>query len=307
MLISGGLSDVMDRKMLLLGTFFVQTFCTFLSAYVDNFQQLLALRILIGVLGAVSGPCSYGLLTDWVPPEQRTMAYALYALGVQIGQPLSEINYGIIEWLGWRDAFNFLALQGFVCLVFCVVVFEEPDRGRFDIQHSVKNSQDDATIMDASHGYDLSEAPTHKRLTIDQKEMDESPFESVKEYFDALYELYMNEAANWIMLAACLRTQQGIAMGIFTGQFFMLYPDYTYEFNLVSTVAGLIGAFACTLGTSIYCDMYDNYDYMTKAKICIYTTLISIPSCCLMYMCTDNFWVSAFGLFVETMLSSAWS
>ena len=69
----------------------------------------------------------------------------------------------------------------------------------------------------------------------------------------------------------------------------MLYPDYTYEFNMVSTVAGLIGAFACTLGTSIYCDMYDNYDYMTKAKICIYTTLISIPSCCLMYMCTDNF------------------
>ena len=71
--------------------------------------------------------------------------------------------------------------------------------------------------MDASHGYDLSEAPTHKRLTIDQKEMDDAPFESVKEYFDALYELYMNEAANWIMLAACLRTQQGIAMGIFTG------------------------------------------------------------------------------------------
>ena len=37
MLISGGLSDWMDRKLLLLGTFFVQTFCTFLSAYVDNF------------------------------------------------------------------------------------------------------------------------------------------------------------------------------------------------------------------------------------------------------------------------------
>lgn len=82
MLISGGMSDWMNRKLLLLGTFFVQTFCTFLSAYCDNFQQILALRIMIGVLNAVSGPCAYGLLSDWVPPEQRTMAYAIYALGV---------------------------------------------------------------------------------------------------------------------------------------------------------------------------------------------------------------------------------
>lgn len=85
MLISGGLSDVWPRKAMMLGTFAVQTFCTFLSAYCDNFHQLLMLRILIGVLNAVSGPCAYGLLTDWVPPENRTMAYAWYALGVQIG------------------------------------------------------------------------------------------------------------------------------------------------------------------------------------------------------------------------------
>lgn len=38
MLISGGLSDWMPRKGLMLGAFFVQTFCTFLSAQADNFQ-----------------------------------------------------------------------------------------------------------------------------------------------------------------------------------------------------------------------------------------------------------------------------
>lgn len=108
MLISGGVSDVLPRKSMMLGTFAVQTFCTFLSAYVDNFNQLLMLRILIGVLNAVSGPCAYGLLTDWVPPESRTMAYAWYALGVQLGQPLCDINYSIIEWLGWRDTFTFM-------------------------------------------------------------------------------------------------------------------------------------------------------------------------------------------------------
>ena len=165
MLISGGLSDWMNRKALLLGTFFVQTFCTFLNAYCDNFQQMLTLRILIGVLNAVSGPCAYGLLSDWVPPEQRTMAYALYALGVQFGQPLSELNNPLIAELGWRDSFNFLALQGFVVLVLCVLIFEEPERGRFDIQHSVAN---EGTMRGGEHsidggiGYDLTMAATHK-------------------------------------------------------------------------------------------------------------------------------------------------
>ena len=87
----------------------------------------------------------------------------------------------------------------------------------------------------------------------------------------------------------------------------MLYPENVYEYNMAQTIAGLFGAFFCTLGVSVYCDMYDNYDYMTKAKLCIYTTLASIPCSCLMYLCTDNFYVSVTGLFVETMLSSAWS
>lgn len=87
----------------------------------------------------------------------------------------------------------------------------------------------------------------------------------------------------------------------------MLYPDNMREYYYINTVAGLIGAFFCTLITAVVCDMYDAYDYMIKAKFCIYTTLISIPSCCLMYLCCDNFWVSATGLFMETMCASAWS
>jgi len=60
------------------------------------------------------------------------------------------------------------------------------------------------------------------------------------------------------------------------------------------------------MGTAVICDMYDNYNYMTKAYICIYTTLISIPSCCMIYLCTSNFWISMTGYFIENLLSSGW-
>jgi MFS family permease len=54
---------------------------------------------------AVSGPCSYSLITDWIPPESRIMAYSLYSLGAQFGSTLSTLNTSIIDWLGWRAAF----------------------------------------------------------------------------------------------------------------------------------------------------------------------------------------------------------
>jgi len=46
---------------------------------------------------AFSGPCSYSLMSDWILPEHRTFAYALYALGVQFGGPISPINIDLID------------------------------------------------------------------------------------------------------------------------------------------------------------------------------------------------------------------
>ena len=45
---------------------------------------------------------------------------------------------------------------------------------------------------------------------------------------------------------------------------------------------------------------------MTKAYMCMITTLISIPCCIMTYMVTDYFWISMTGLFIEYMLSTAW-
>jgi MFS family permease len=89
------------------------------------------------LFNAFSGPCSYSLITDWIHPSERTMFYSLYALGVQFGGPASLFNTLIIEWLGWRAAFQFLGLIGFVFLALAILSFDEPDRGRFDISASV--------------------------------------------------------------------------------------------------------------------------------------------------------------------------
>ena len=97
----------------------------------------------------LSGPCSYSLITDWFPPESRTLAYSIYAFGAQFGGPVSTLNTELIAWLGWRAAFQFLALAGFVILGISILCFDEPERGRFDINHSVMNNPEDSIAQNS--------------------------------------------------------------------------------------------------------------------------------------------------------------
>ena len=82
-------------------------------------------------------------------------------------------------------------------------------------------------------GYQLSEADTRKRLDIKQVDDNSFKLRVAREYCFALRELFVNDTANWILLAACLRTQQGIAMQLFTQQYFLIY-DRQADFDMLS-------------------------------------------------------------------------
>ena len=104
-LILGASTDLMNRKYVLCGSCFGWCMTIYLSGFATTWNQLFFLRILMGIFNAISGPCSYSLITDWIPSEGRTLAYSIYAMGVQFGGPMSHLNEGIIDWLGWRAAF----------------------------------------------------------------------------------------------------------------------------------------------------------------------------------------------------------
>ena len=109
-------------------------------------------------------------------------------------------------------------MLGFVVLAISIIIFDEPERGRFDIAQSVVVNPDQSMKSGSgAFGYQLSEAPTKKRLDIQALEEDQSSkFKHVYSHMKALKELFTNDTANWILIAACMRTQQGIAMGLFT-------------------------------------------------------------------------------------------
>lgn len=91
-LFTGSASDLMNRKHLLLGSCFGWSACIYFCSFANDFETLNVLKLIMNFFCAISGPCSYSLITDWVPPENRIMAYSLYAMGVQFASPMTPLN-----------------------------------------------------------------------------------------------------------------------------------------------------------------------------------------------------------------------
>lgn len=193
--------------------------------------------------------------------------------------------------------------------------FDEPERGRFDIAHSVvaNHSQMDRRSIakrPEKHGYAMSSARSMPMEVLRDASFSDHMAKQThfQNYWKSLMSMFQNDTARWILLAACLKTQESIAMSLFTGEYFRIYPGRDRDFQNYSMLAQLIGAFICTILTAWICDYYDLMlgHYMTKAWICIGTTLISIPCCLLIYLVQQNFFLSMSGVFIEYLLSTCW-
>lgn len=73
------------------------------TASATSFVQMLLLRIGVGIGEAGGAPPSQALIADSVPPEKRSGALAVFALGAPVGAAVGLIGGGILEGIiGWR-------------------------------------------------------------------------------------------------------------------------------------------------------------------------------------------------------------
>jgi MFS family permease len=100
----------------------------------QNFVQMLAARIGVGVGEAGCSPPAHSLIADYFPPEKRASALSIYALGIPIGSILGLLTGGwIAEFYGWRMAFFLVGVPGIVLAIVFKLTVREPLRGMSDI------------------------------------------------------------------------------------------------------------------------------------------------------------------------------
>ncbi|MDB5579667.1 MAG: hypothetical protein JWR80_4843 [Bradyrhizobium sp.] len=106
---------------------------TILCGTVQNFGQLLAVRVGVGIGEAGCTPAAQSLICDAFPPAKRPFALSVFTLGVPLGLLIGASGGGwIAQHLGWRYAFLIVGLPGILLAFVTWATIPEPVRGRFD-------------------------------------------------------------------------------------------------------------------------------------------------------------------------------
>lgn len=141
----GRLADMWYRGRLMTIGLTVWSAMTALSGLAQNFGQLAAARVGVGIGEATASPCAFSMISDYFPKRQRATALAIYSSGLYLGGGLSLFIGGLIvqRWnlvypgggplglVGWQAAFLAVGLPGLLMAIW-VTTLREPLRGLSD-------------------------------------------------------------------------------------------------------------------------------------------------------------------------------
>lgn len=126
----GRIADRGSRRNIYAAGIATWSVATALGAACGGFASFLVTRLVAGAAQGASGACNGPLLADYVPPEKRSGALGLLAVGAALGvvAALTAGGYAT-ERLGWRATFVLGGLFGVLFALALVVAVQEPPRG----------------------------------------------------------------------------------------------------------------------------------------------------------------------------------
>ncbi|MES2498019.1 MAG: MFS transporter [Pseudomonadota bacterium] len=109
------LADRRDRSKIMTAALAIWSLMTALCGFAQNFWQLFACRLGVGIGEAGGVAPAYTLIADIFPPEKRARALALYSFGIPIGSASGIVFGGVIATLiDWRSAFFIVGALGLI-------------------------------------------------------------------------------------------------------------------------------------------------------------------------------------------------
>ncbi|MBC7899869.1 MAG: MFS transporter [Saprospiraceae bacterium] len=124
----GRLADRGVRKRILAAGVFFWSLFTAASGLAQNFWQIFAMRMGVGVGEASCAPAATSLIADMFPAESRARATSIFMLGLPVGLALSfGVSGTITRNYGWRMAFFVAAVPGLICAILALFI-REPKR-----------------------------------------------------------------------------------------------------------------------------------------------------------------------------------
>ena len=136
------LADRGNRPLIIAVAISIWSVFTVLCGLAQNFVQLVAARIGVGVGEAGCTPPAHSLIVDYAPPEKRSSALAIYGMGPAIGGLLGMSMGGLIaDAYGWRVAFFIAGGPGLLIGLLIAITLKEPRRQIARDELAIKSQQ----------------------------------------------------------------------------------------------------------------------------------------------------------------------
>lgn len=129
------LADRSNRTWIVTIALTVWSAFTAACGFAQNFVQLFAARLGVGIGEAGGVAPSYSLISDYFPPNERARALAVYSFGIPIGSAAGILVGGLLaSQLDWRLAFIVVGVAGILLAPIFRLLVREPKRGGYDAQ-----------------------------------------------------------------------------------------------------------------------------------------------------------------------------
>lgn len=125
---AGFLADRFDRSRLIVLSLLVWSLLTWLTGHARSFEELIAVRALMGLSEAAYLPAALSLIADYHRGSTRSLATGIHMTGLSVGTGLAGIGGWLAERQGWRFAFDVFGLFGVGYALVLWFVLRDPPR-----------------------------------------------------------------------------------------------------------------------------------------------------------------------------------
>lgn len=111
---AGFLADRFKRSNVIIGSLFVWSLVTWLTAHATTYEELLATRALMGISEACYIPAALALIVDYHKGGTRSLAVGIHNSGIMVGQSLGFLGGWIAEKHEWNLVFSIFGVIGII-------------------------------------------------------------------------------------------------------------------------------------------------------------------------------------------------
>ena len=124
---AGVVADRVSRKKLVVGSLFVWSAVPYLMGYATDFNQLYALRALMGVSEALYIPSALSLIADWHEGKSRSLAIGIHMTGLYVGQAIGGFGATVAATFSWHSTFHWFGILGIAySVVLALLLYDKP-------------------------------------------------------------------------------------------------------------------------------------------------------------------------------------